>query len=198
MGPLKQALSATIVVRNKLGVGRVRQRGSPALCVDRDGVGLILGRALLAPIKRGMNKLCPMPGCRVDAMASPNPDHLHVGARSTRPGGRCPECGRLSRAVHSRYRRHPSDLPSLGRLVRVALRVRRFYCRNPRCTRRTFAGTTATPCTSNLPPCYCPGPGPGRRRAGRGGRGEASAAPGYADQRRHGVAPGPAYASARG
>ncbi len=80
-----------------------------------------------------------MPGGRVDAMASPDPDHLHVGARSTRPSGRCPECGRTSRAVHSRYRRHPSDLPSLGCLVRVALRVRRFYCRNPRCTRRTFA-----------------------------------------------------------
>lgn len=80
-----------------------------------------------------------MPGCHVDAMASPDPDHLHIGARGTLPGGRCPECGRTSRAVHSRYRRHPSDLPSLGRRVRVALRVRRFYCRNPRCTRRTFA-----------------------------------------------------------
>ena len=80
-----------------------------------------------------------MPGCRVDAIASPDPDPLHVDARGTRPGGRCPECGRASRAVHSRYRRHPSDLPSLGRYVRVALRVRRFYCRNPPCTRRTFA-----------------------------------------------------------
>ena len=80
-----------------------------------------------------------MPGCRVDAMASPDSDHLHVDARGTRPGGRCPECSRISRAVHSHYRCHLSDLPSLGRRVRVALRVRRFYCRNPRCTRRTFA-----------------------------------------------------------
>ena len=80
-----------------------------------------------------------MPGCRIDAMASPDPDHLHVDACGTRRGGRCPECGRISRAVHSRYRRHLSDLPSLGRRVRVALRVRRFYCRNPRYTRRTFA-----------------------------------------------------------
>ena len=80
-----------------------------------------------------------MPGCRVDAIASTGPDHLLVDARGTRPNGRCPECGRTSRVVHSRYRRHPSDLPSMGRRVRVDLRVRRFYCRNPRCTRRTFA-----------------------------------------------------------
>jgi len=80
-----------------------------------------------------------MPGCRIDAMASPDPDQLHVDVRGTRPGGRCPACGRASRAVHSRYRRHPSDLPSLGRWGSVSLQVRRFYCRNPRCTRRTFA-----------------------------------------------------------
>jgi transposase len=45
----------------------------------------------------------------------------------------------MSRAVHSRYRRHPADLPSLGRRVHVGLRVRRFYCRNAKCARRTFA-----------------------------------------------------------
>ena len=44
-----------------------------------------------------------------------------------------------SRAVHSRYRRRPADLPSLGRAVRVDLRLRRFYCRNAACPRRTFA-----------------------------------------------------------
>jgi len=41
--------------------------------------------------------------------------------------------------VHSRYYRRPADLPSLGRAVRVSLRVRRFYCRNAACSRRTFA-----------------------------------------------------------
>lgn len=80
-----------------------------------------------------------MLGCRVDAIASTGPDCLQVDVRGACPDGRCPECGRASRAVHSRYRRQPSDLPSLGRRVRVVLRVRRFYCRNPRCTRRTFA-----------------------------------------------------------
>ena len=41
--------------------------------------------------------------------------------------------------MHSRYRRRPTDLPSLGRRIGVSLRVRRFYCRNVKCARRTFA-----------------------------------------------------------
>jgi len=86
-----------------------------------------------------MNELCPMPGCRVERVAREGPNLLHVAARGTRPGGRCPDCGRASRAVHSRYRRRPSDLPTLGSRVRVGLVVRRFYCRNPGCGRRTFA-----------------------------------------------------------
>ena len=56
------------------------------------------------------------------------------------PGGRRSDPGRASRAVRSRHRRHPSDPLSLGRRVRVALRARRFCCRNPRSIRRTFAG----------------------------------------------------------
>ena len=80
-----------------------------------------------------------MPGCRVDQVTLEVQDSLHVAAHGTRPGGRCPDCGRASRAVHSRYRRKPADLPSLGRQVHVGLRVRRFYRRNARCVRRTFA-----------------------------------------------------------
>jgi transposase len=86
-----------------------------------------------------MNELCPMPGCSIERITPDGPGFLHITARGTRPGGRCPECGRASRAVHSRYRRRPADLPSLGRAVGVELGVRRFYCRNAVCPRRTFA-----------------------------------------------------------
>ena len=86
-----------------------------------------------------MNKLCPMPGCRVKQITRDDPDLLSITAQGTRPGGRCPDCGCASRAVHSCYRRRPADLPSLGRAVRVDLRLRRFYCRNAACTRHTFA-----------------------------------------------------------
>ena len=73
-----------------------------------------------------MNELCPMPGCSIERITPDGPGFLHIAARGARPGGRCPDCGRASRAVHSRYRRRPADLPSLGRAVGVELGVRRF------------------------------------------------------------------------
>ena len=65
-----------------------------------------------------------MPGRRVEAIAPDGPDRFRVAAHGTRPGERCPHCGRASRAVHSRCRRHPADLPLLGHRVRVGLRAR--------------------------------------------------------------------------
>lgn len=90
------------------------------------------------PIAWTMPDFFPMPGCRVERI-TPVPDFLNIAAHGTRPSNRCPDCGRASRAVHSRYRRKPADLPSLGRKVGVSLRVRRFYCRNAKCARRTFS-----------------------------------------------------------
>jgi transposase len=86
-----------------------------------------------------MNIQCPFPGCRVEQVTSDTPAHLQIAARGLDRGGSCPDCGKMSRAVHSRYRRRPADLPSLGRMVRVSLRVRRFYCLNSSCARQTFA-----------------------------------------------------------
>ena len=103
---------------------------------DADGC---LARLMRHPIAGVMTNFFPVPGCYVDQVTSEAANRLHVAAHGTRPGGRCPDCGRASRAVHSRYRRKPADLPSLGRQVRVGLRVRRFYCRNADCERQTFA-----------------------------------------------------------
>jgi transposase len=85
-----------------------------------------------------MSKLWPIPDCRIEQITPDGPTHLHIAARSFPRGRRCPDCGRVSRAVHSRYKRRLADLPSLGRSVSVHLRVRRFYCRNTDCARRTF------------------------------------------------------------
>jgi hypothetical protein len=41
--------------------------------------------------------------------------------------------------VHSGYERSLSDLPWAGKLVRLRLKVRRFFCLNEACPRRTFA-----------------------------------------------------------
>jgi len=84
-----------------------------------------------------MTDFFPMPGCRVDQVALEVQTSLHIAARG--PAVDAPIAGGPSQAVHSRYRRKPADLPSLGRQVHAGLQVRRFYCRNTKCARRTFA-----------------------------------------------------------
>jgi transposase len=49
----------------------------------------------------------------------------------------CPHCGMTATREHSRYTRHPGDLPCVGRPVRLQLRVRRFCCDNSACQQRT-------------------------------------------------------------
>ena len=86
-----------------------------------------------------MNDLCSIPGCRIEQITANSSTRLDIAAYGLGRSSRCPDCGRTSRAVHSRYDRHPADLPSLGRAVSVRLCVRRFYCRNAACARQTFA-----------------------------------------------------------
>nr|WP_244435221.1 transposase family protein [Methylobacterium sp. B34] len=58
--------------------------------------------------------------------------------------GRCPDCGTPSTARDCSYQRHPADLPSVGRAVRLDLTIRRLRCRNPSCPRRTFCLPTSS------------------------------------------------------
>ena len=58
---------------------------------------------------------------------------------STRRTASCPLCSRRSHRVHSRYERTLADLPWAGQSVTLRLHVRRFFCRNRRCSRRIFA-----------------------------------------------------------
>ncbi len=51
----------------------------------------------------------------------------------------CPGCGALSDRVHSRYERRLSDSAISGRGVLIGLRVRRLFCDNPECAKKTFA-----------------------------------------------------------
>jgi transposase len=63
--------------------------------------------------------------------------NLRIGLRTT--GATCPCCGRSSDRVHSQYGRTIADLPCAGRSVRLRVTVRRFFCDNGMCERRTFA-----------------------------------------------------------
>ncbi|AUH44656.1 transposase [Streptomyces sp. CMB-StM0423] len=59
-------------------------------------------------------------------------------ARRTTAGSTCPDCGTWSGRVHSSYLRFPADVPTAGRRVVLSLLVRRFFCPNASCGRRTF------------------------------------------------------------
>jgi transposase len=57
---------------------------------------------------------------------------------ATAPTAACPRCAVPSSSIHSRYQRHPTDLPWGTYVVRIQLTVRKFVCRNAACTRRIF------------------------------------------------------------
>ncbi|MEU6298956.1 ISL3 family transposase [Streptomyces erythrochromogenes] len=64
---------------------------------------------------------------------------IRIQVQCTAAGAVCPGCGGRTSRVHSSYLRFPADLPSGGRRVVLALRVRRFFCPATSCPRRTFA-----------------------------------------------------------
>lgn len=51
----------------------------------------------------------------------------------------CPVCQHESNQLHSYYYRYPADLPCFGLPVRLQIQMRRFFCRNGQCAKRTFA-----------------------------------------------------------
>jgi hypothetical protein len=57
---------------------------------------------------------------------------------ATAPTAACPRCAVPASFMHSRYQRHPADLPWGTHAVCIHLTVRKFVCRNATCTRRIF------------------------------------------------------------
>ena len=64
---------------------------------------------------------------------------FHLYASSSLGHGICPYCGQVSSQVHSRYFRTIQDLSILGERVVLHLEVRKFFCHNEDCRRKTFA-----------------------------------------------------------
>ncbi|MET9460044.1 transposase family protein [Streptomyces canus] len=69
--------------------------------------------------------------------------NLVIDAAGCGPPGRCPQCERPATRVHSRYWRQISELPVGGRGLIVRLHVRRFFCDQSQCQRRTFVEQVA-------------------------------------------------------
>jgi len=82
--------------------------------------------------------LFPLPeGLEITSM-SETPEEVLVRVTSHRQTSCCPTCSTPSSAIHSSYRRKPRDLPCVGRPIRLLLTVRKFFCRNPNCSRKVF------------------------------------------------------------
>ena len=86
-----------------------------------------------------MTLFCHVPGCHILQVSRDGASALRLGAEAKRDHARCPACRTVSRSVHSRYHRRPTDLPTSGQEARLTLTIRRFYCHDPTCARRTFA-----------------------------------------------------------
>jgi transposase len=66
------------------------------------------------------------------------PDQIVATLEATASRATCPICGTWSEAVHSLYQRAIADLPWGRQTVRLRLHVRKFFCRQPTCSRRVF------------------------------------------------------------
>ena len=88
-------------------------------------------------MRRGLHQAVSPAGLVVEAVTT-EPDRLLIVARPSAADAACPECGRRSSQVHSRYDRRLTDLPSHGRPVHLRIQVRRFRCAAVACPRRIF------------------------------------------------------------
>jgi len=82
--------------------------------------------------------LFPLPEGLEMTSISDTAEELLVRLTSHRSCSPCPQCSMPSSAIHSSYHRHPRDLPCIGRPIRLVLTVRKFFCRNPDCSRKVF------------------------------------------------------------
>jgi transposase len=82
--------------------------------------------------------LFPLPEGLEMTSISETAEELLLRVSSHRSSSLCPQCSTPSSAIHSSYRRHPRDLPCVGRPIRLVLTVRKFFCRNPDCSGKVF------------------------------------------------------------
>ncbi|SHE42897.1 transposase family protein, partial [Acidocella aminolytica] len=55
-------------------------------------------------------------------------ESVEILLRARHGSGTCPDCGRRSHRIQSRYIRRPLDLPLGGRRAVLAIMARRFWC----------------------------------------------------------------------
>ena len=94
--------------------------------------------ATISPCSKGISQIYQ--SSEINILFADHDDGIfHLYGSSSLEYGRCPYCGRISRRVHSRYVRTIQDLSILGRRVVLYLEVRKFFCDNEDCRKKTFA-----------------------------------------------------------
>jgi transposase len=86
-----------------------------------------------------IKSLCPDTATWQIVLIAFRPDRIVLHLEPWGREARCPICGTLSRRIHSRYLRHPWDLPWSCWPVQLYVITRRFFCDCPSCTRRIFS-----------------------------------------------------------
>jgi transposase len=66
-------------------------------------------------------------------------DRVKVTMSFESVGARCPSCHKVSRRVHSRYTRRPTDMVWGGLTTQLELHIRRFHCDTPDCAQQIYA-----------------------------------------------------------
>lgn len=79
-----------------------------------------------------------VPGLQLTTVV-PKDGAIYLTMTTTQLTASCPDCQQRSARVHSRYTRRLADLPWASHPVHLTLHVRRFFCDQPSCSRRTFA-----------------------------------------------------------
>lgn len=70
--------------------------------------------------------------------ASPTKSRLTLQISCTLKSASCPHSPQSSERIHGKYGRTVADVPCAGRVVTLALTVRKFVCRTKTCPRRIF------------------------------------------------------------
>ncbi len=87
---------------------------------------------------KGFRRVSLVPeGFAIEGVDTSDPAMV-IAVRPTSTAGNCPACGARSQRIHSRYRRRLMDLPVGGRIMKLEVMARRFYCDAVLCGRRIF------------------------------------------------------------
>src|SRR6202048_2022123 len=85
----------------------------------------------------GNDLLPPSPLLRLTNVQHRGPDWIVMADGP--PQAACPTCGRVSTSRHSAYVRTLKDLPAVGAIVSLQIRVSRWRCSTRACAVRLFA-----------------------------------------------------------